>query len=214
MNLWDCIAGGAIALVIGSGVATASVIDFDTASNWTGSGSLTSYNSGHVYEEQDWTFTGGPALRQGTTAQDGFAGALGTYSWRLQNVAVTWTATYDLAGSLSQFGFDVRRWDGSPSPSVAVAYSTDGGSTYSSSVVTINNTYLGDSSDWTTFSYDLPTPATFSAGDFIVQLSSTGGERIMLDNFSFTVPEPASLMLVSCGLVAMLGRRNDGRKTY
>ena len=185
-------------------------VNFDTGSNWTaGGGSLTSYQTNHVYAESGFSFSGGPALRQTTAVQDGVAGALGTYSWRLQDVnGVAWTASYDsvsLANSfVSGFGFDVRRWDGSPVPVYDVSYSFDGGVNYTSAG-TINNTFLGGTSNWTSFS------ASFGAiqvanGDFKVRVSRTGGERIMIDNFSLTataVPEPSSIGLVVLGLAAV-----------
>ncbi|MCB0811437.1 MAG: hypothetical protein KDB96_19330, partial [Flavobacteriales bacterium] len=89
------------------------VINFDDDLLWTaGSASITSYASDHTYVASDWSFTGGPALRQTTSAQDGFPGAFGTYSWRLQNVTtVDWRATYTGSEVIDAFGFSVRRWD-------------------------------------------------------------------------------------------------------
>ncbi|MCW5898163.1 MAG: T9SS type A sorting domain-containing protein [Flavobacteriales bacterium] len=169
-------------------------ISFDEALLWTaGSGSLASYFSDHVYEEADWSFTGGPALRNGTAAQDGFAGALGTYAWRLQNVAgVDWRATYEGGDILENFGFSVRRWDDSPSPAFEVSYSTNGGSTFSAAVAVINNAYLNNSSDWKVFSHIIASPSFVPAGQFVVRVISTGTtERIMVDDFTFeTSPAP------------------------
>ncbi|MCB9170174.1 MAG: lamin tail domain-containing protein [Flavobacteriales bacterium] len=176
------------------------IINFDDDLNWTqGSVALTSYASDHLYASNDWSFTGGPALRQGTAAQDGFPGAFGTYSWRLQNVAtVDWRATWQGTDIIDVFGFKVRRWDGSPSPAFEVSYSTDGGSTFSASVQTIDNTYLNNTSDWTTFSYTIPSPAAVAAGQFVVRVASTGTtERIMIDDFYFeTSPLPPGAGIV------------------
>ncbi|MCB0790789.1 MAG: lamin tail domain-containing protein [Flavobacteriales bacterium] len=175
------------------------IINFDDVNNWTqGSVALTSYASDHQYASNDWSFTGGPALRQGTAAQDGFPGAFGTYSWRLQNVAtVDWRATWQGTDIIDVFGFKVRRWDGSPSPAFEVSYSTDGGSTFSASVQTIDNTYLNNTSDWTTFSYTIPSPAAVAAGQFVVRVASTGTtERIMIDDFYFeTSSAPPSIVI-------------------
>jgi autotransporter-associated beta strand protein len=169
--------------------AQTTTIDFDTAGNWTGSGSLTSYSTSHVYTESGWTFTGGPALRNTTTSTDGFAGALGTYSWRLRDdTTVSWTATYNTGGTLSAFGFDVRRWDATPSVNFLVEYSINGGTSYTSTGTTINNTFLGNSSDWSTFTFDLLSPVSVAADDFIVRVAAQGTtERMMIDNFSFTL---------------------------
>jgi hypothetical protein len=196
-------------------VSGASIIAFDTDSNWTaGSGTFTSYVSDHTYAESDWTFTGGPALRNTTSAQDGFPGALGTYSWRLRNdSSVSWTATYTTTGTLTDFGFDVRRWDGSPSPNFSVEYSTNGGTSFSPTGITIDNTFLNNTSDWSTLSYSLPTPANVNANELIVRVAAQGAtERIMIDNFSFTeaatVPEPSTLALAGLGIaVAGLAAR-------
>ncbi|MBK9627209.1 MAG: lamin tail domain-containing protein [Flavobacteriales bacterium] len=169
-------------------VPTLTIINFDAAANWAaGSAGLGSYASDHQYAQSDWDFTGGPALRATTGDQDGFPSALDVYSWRLQNLTSTdWQATYNGTETLTQFGFDVRRWDASPSPNFAVSYSTDGGSNFSAAVLTIDNTFLDDLSDWKTFSYTIPAPAQYAPGNFIVRVASVGTtERIFIDNFSF-----------------------------
>lgn len=176
-----------ITYVSGS-ITVVNLVNFDTAGNWTGSGSLTSYSSGHTYSSSGWSFTGGPALRQTTTAQDGFAGAFDTYAWRLQeNSSVAWTATWTTAGTMKSFGFDVRRWDADPSPNFIVEYSVNGGSSYTSTGITINNDYLGNSSNWTSLSFNLPSPAAVSANGFVVRVRALGAtERIMIDNFTWS----------------------------
>ncbi len=189
------------------------VVDFDDDAKWTaGSGGLGSYQDDHVYSDQGLVFTGGPALRNTTSTTDGVAGALGTFSWRLRNQPVNWTATYaDTSGldTVSRFSFDVRRWDGNPSPEFAVEYSVNGGVDFTN-VGLIDNAFLGDSSEWSTFSHNFGL-TTFADSDFVVQLSATTGERIMVDNFRLTaVPEPGSLAVlgVGCGLVAWRRRRS------
>lgn len=170
-------------------------ISFDDDLLWTaGSVILASYASDHVYAEADWLFTGGPALRNAIAGQDGFPGALGTFSWRLQNIAgVDWRATYQGGDILENFGFSVRRWDGSPSPAFEVSYSIDGGSTFSAAVAVIDNAFLDNSSDWKVFSHTIASPAFVVPGQFVVRVVSTGStERIMVDDFTFeTSPGPA-----------------------
>ncbi|MEZ4755256.1 MAG: lamin tail domain-containing protein [Flavobacteriales bacterium] len=173
------------------------VIGFDEAANWTaGSVAITSYAVDHSYVENNWSFTGGPALRNGTAAQDGFPGALNTFSWRLRDVATTdWRATYQGAAAVTEFGFKARRWDASPTPDYSVSYSTDGGTNWSASVFDINNTSLNGASDWVLFTTTIPSPAAVAPGQFIVRvLANAVGERIMIDDFQFDVEAG------SCGL--------------
>lgn len=207
-------------------------VDFDDDSSWTagstatGTARVNSYATDHVYNFQSggnaMTFTGGPALRD-TTADRGESGegAFGTYAWRLQDGAnasfnVNWTATYDdVAASVAEitgFGFAVRRWDASPDPDFDVSYSINANTATPmlTSVGTINNAFLDDSSAWKTFSHTFATPFSISNGDFHVTLSRTGtGERIMIDNFFVNtnslqpIPEPSTWVLI--GSVAAVG---------
>lgn len=169
------------------GNAQTFTIDFDAPGNWTaGSGTINSYQTDHVYQDLNWSFTDGEALREGTINQDGFPSALGTYSWRLRDATGAYlTGTYNNTADIISFGFDVRRWDDTPNPDWDIEYSTNGGGTFTS-VGTINNTFLSNSSDWTSFSYTLPSVTSVASGDFIVQISRNGGERIMIDNFTWT----------------------------
>lgn len=175
-----------VSAVFAAQAQTTILVDFDTAGNWSSSGSLTSYQTYHSYAESGWSFTGGPALRQTTTAQDGVAGALGTYAWRLRDAAVTWTAIHTAALEpgeyFSAFGFDARRWDGTPSPAYTVDYSFNGGTTWSN-FTTINNTALGNASSWKTFTNAVVSATGLAANQFVVRFSASSGERIMVDNF-------------------------------
>ena len=174
------------------------IINFDVAGSWVpGAVALTSYASDHVYTASEWNFTGGPALRNATTAQDGFPGALGTYSWRLNmNTVIDWRATYQGTDAITSFGFKARRWDNNPDPAYTVAYSTDGGTTWSATVFSINNSTLGNSSNWVAFNHVVTLPAAYAAGQFVVRVSSpASGERIMIDDFAFLSEES------ECGLV-------------
>ena len=173
-------------------------INFDDAGKWTaGSVALTSYATNHQYTSDNMLFTGGPALRNTTTMQDGFPGALGTYSWRTQNTATSWTATYTVsltgADNFTGFGFKARRWDGSPSPASLVEYSFNGGSSWSTATSIgssgiIDNAALSNSSDWTSFLQTTSSPAGLSANQFIIRISTTGTpERIMIDDFFYTI---------------------------
>lgn len=169
--------------------ASAQLIDFDDASKWTsGSGSIGSYQSDHKYEDQDWEFTGGPALRETSGTQNGHPKTnSGANAWRLRDVSsVIWTATLTTCGTIEDFGFAVRRWDGSPSPDYDVSFSTNGGSSYTS-IETIDNTFLGNSSAYSFVSHTIGSPTYTEANDFIVKVeANSAGERIMIDDFTFT----------------------------
>jgi len=170
-----------LAIVLMASVTWGQVtINFDDANKWTaGSATITSYASDHTYVDGYFSATGGPALRNTTTAQDGFPGALGTYAWRLSNNnAVDWRITIS-TGGVSTFSIDIRRWDGSPSPSYNLEYSTDGGSNWTL-VSAINNTTLDNSSDWKTFNGTINS----SNNNILIRLVATGTtERIHVDNF-------------------------------
>lgn len=210
-------------LLAAFGLASASsqgapvTINFDTDVNWTaGSGAISSYQSDHTYSESGWLFTGGPALRNTSTDQDGFAGALGTYSWRLRDATgVSWTATFTQAlGAgeyFSNFGFDARRWDGSPDPGYTVSYSVNGGGSFTTATSigssgVINNAALGNSSDWSSFSQSFTSPTALAANQFVVKIERTTGERLMVDNFTATtIPEPSTIMLMGLiGIAAVM----------
>lgn len=184
------------------------LVDFDDAGNWSNpSGSPTSYQNDHSYMESGFVFTGGPALRQSTTDVTGVAGALGTFSWRLRDAPVSWTATYAAvsAPAIASFGFDARRWADSPAPNFSIDYSVNGGSSFDN-VGTLNNAAFGDTNNWTTFNFNILTPV-LADGDFIVRLSQAGsGRQVMIDNFRVTaVPEPTSLVLVGLAAGGGLG---------
>jgi hypothetical protein len=208
----------ALAVMLGGEVRAGFVVNFDDVSKWTaGTGGLGSYASNHVYSDSGMTFTGGPSLRNTTTSQNGFAGALGTYSWRLEDrPGVSWTATYNTVSAANSivngFGFAVRRWDGSPSPAFSIAYSLNGGTSFTTRPTQINNTSLFNSSDWVTYSASFG-KTQVSNGDFVVRISSSGTtERIMVDNFSVSaVPEPTTGLLLGLGTLACAAFRRNRR---
>lgn len=213
------IGAATLAQPVSAGMIT---VDFDDPGKWSSDNSFTSYQIDHIYADQGFTFTGGPALRNGTAVQDGFAGALGTYSWRLRDVPavpdVSWTATYTTVdptfNQIGKVSFAARRWDGSPSPAFDVSFSVDGGGSYSPTGLSLNNTTFDNSSDWKTFSFFANTPV-LDDGKFMVRFASAGEtERIMIDNFSVTaVPEPTSLAMVAlAGMGGFAARRFNQKK--
>jgi hypothetical protein len=85
----------------------------------------TSYGS-HGYSDTNFTATGARVIRNTNSAQDGFPGALGTYSFRLENTANSSLTMTVGTGGIGTFSFKVRRWDGTPATNFAVEYSTNG----------------------------------------------------------------------------------------
>lgn len=159
-------------------------IDFDTDGNWEIDPNVTnagSYSSLHTYSEGLFSFEGGDLLRNTTALQDGFPGALGQFSVRLRNNAsVEWIITI-ASGGVSEFNFDVRRWDGSPSPDFNLEYSDDGGTSWNF-VQVIDNNVLNNSSEWTNLSNTIN-----QEDEVLIRFISNGTtERIMVDNFTWS----------------------------
>lgn len=162
--------------------AQSTTINFDDASKWTaGSASLSSYATDHIYNDGLVSFTGGNAIRNGNSDQDGNTGAFGTYSWRLKDEdSVNWITTIS-SGGVSSFSYKIRRWDGSPSPNFNLDYSIDGGTNWLN-VAVINNETLGNSSDWKIFSGTINS----NVDNILIRIKANGStERIMIDNFTW-----------------------------
>ena len=156
-------------------------INFDDTNKWVQSGStaLGSYAS-HGYADTNFTATGARVLRNATAAQDGFPGAIGTYSFRLENAANSSLTMTVGTGGIGTFSFKVRRWDDTPATNFAVEYTTDG--TNWNNVTTINATITTDS-NWKTVNGTINS----SNNNVSVRIKSLGStERIMVDDFSWT----------------------------
>ena len=105
-------------------------INFDDATKWSAT-TPASYGN-HTYTDGSFTATGVDVLRNTTTAQDVFAGALGTYSFRLRDNSTTNLTMTIASGGVGNFTFKARRWDATPATNFTVEYSTDGGTTWTS----------------------------------------------------------------------------------
>lgn len=159
-------------------------VNFDTPANWTLVGSGTSYST-HSYSESGATFQGTDVIQNTITVQDGFPGALGTYSFRLKNVATGSLKITIATGGVGTFSFKVRRWDNSPMPDYTVQYSVDGEVSWND-LTHIDGTLL-TTSDWFTYNGTINS----TADNVEIKITNTGTtERIMIDDFSWTSGAP------------------------
>ena len=152
-------------------------IDFDTASNWTAS--MSGYGD-YEYTDTNFLAVGTEIMKNGTSSQDGFPGALGTSSVRLKNSSTSSLTMSVTSGGIADFTFQVRRWDASPDTNFSVETTTDGSTWSLSSTIDVN---LTDDSDWKTVSGTVNSANT-TVGVRIVSNGTT--ERIMVDNFTWT----------------------------
>lgn len=157
-------------------------VNLDNAANWIqdGSTALTSYGN-HTYSETGITIEGTNVLRNTTSVQDGFPGALGTYSMRIGNTAVSKIVITVSSGGVSSFSIKVRRWDGSPIPNYSVKFSTDTGINWTS-LTNIDGALL-TSSDWFIYSGSI----NDGSNNIKIEIANSGTtERIMIDDFTWT----------------------------
>lgn len=174
----------AIFILFSQLAAGQTTINFDTASNWIqdGTTALTSY-ANHAYAESGVTIQGTSVLRNTTTIQDGYPGALGTYSMRI-NTTTSAKATITVSsGGISTFSIKVRRWDASPMPNYTVKYSLDGGTNWTN-LTNIDGDLL-TSSDWFTYSGTI----NDASSNIMIEIANntiTATERIMIDDFTWT----------------------------
>lgn len=167
-------------------------INFDDSAKWTqGALAFTSY-SNHSYTDGVFTATCVDVVRNTTPVQDGFAGAFGTYSLRMQNDASTEVNITIASGGVGNFSFKARRWDSSPAVDFNVEYSTNGGTNWTLSSV-INSTVTIDS-DWKNI---LGTINSANTNILIRIKSNTAGERLMIDDFSWTLPSTDPSIIIS-----------------
>lgn len=158
-------------------------INFDSEENWTQDETVSSFKSygNHSYSGAGIIIKGTNIIRNTTSAQDGFDGALGAYSIRIKNVADAKIEMTIANGGVSNFSVDVRRWDESPLPDYTVRYSIDGGTIWNN-LPNIDGSLLS-SSDWFTYN------GTINSGseNIKIAITNTGKtERILVDNFAWS----------------------------
>jgi hypothetical protein len=165
-------------------------INFDDATKWSAT-TPTSYGN-HIYTDGSFTATGVDVIRNTTTAQDVFAGALGTYSFRLRDNGTTNLTMTIASGGVGNFTFKARRWDAAPATNFTVEYSTDGGTNWTTSS-TINASVTTDS-DWK----NINGIVNSSNANVKIRIKSNGTtERIMIDDFAWTAPTTDPTLVIS-----------------
>ncbi len=164
------------------GINAQTTIDFEDESSWIPQEglNLTAYGN-HSYQGPGILFEGTNILRQGNADQDGFPGAFDSYAIRIRNVADAQLLITIPVGGVVNFSFKVRRWDDTPAAEYTVEYTEDG--TNWTSLTNIDATLL-QTSDW--YDYSSST-INSSANNFKIRIVNTSGnERIMIDNFTWT----------------------------
>lgn len=170
-------------------------VNFDDAGKWSVGTSGSSYGN-YSYTDQGVSFQGTSVIRNTTTAQDGFPGALGTYAWRLNQIATTKLTITIASGGVNTWSIKVKRWDNSPMPDYTVKYSTDGGNSFDSDA-NIDGTLL-TTSDW--FTYE-GTPINDASNNIIIEIQNTGTtERIMIDDFTWTASTAPAISVSTTSL--------------
>ena len=165
-------------------------INFDDDAKWSAT-TPASYGN-HTYVDGNFTATMNDCLRNTSTAQDGFPGALDTYSIRVRNNTTTSLYFNVATGGIGTFSFQVRRWDSAPATNFSVETTIDNGTTWVASS-TIDATVTTDS-DWKTVS-GIINSANANVGVRIISNGTT--ERIMVDNFTWTSPSSDPALVIS-----------------
>ena len=210
MKHFDVLKSSLMILLFTFGLSAAwgqTAVNFDTDENWTADGTISSYGD-HSYDEGSLNLQLTNGLRNTSSAQDGFPGALGTYSIRLQNNSSAQALFTIASGGIGEFSFQVRRWDGSPIPNYTVEYSLNGGTDWIS-LTNIDGTLLSDS-DWKTYG---PVAVNASNSNIQIRIKNTGStERIMIDDFMWTADSGSPTQTVTPSITAT-GEAN-GTDTY
>lgn len=167
-------------------------INFDEPTNWVqGAAIFTSY-SDHGYNDGVFSAIGASVIRNSTAVTDGFPGANGTYSFRLNQTGTTSLTMTIASGGVGNFSFAVRRWDGAPATNFTVEYSTNGGTdwTFSSTI----DAAVTTDSDWKTVNGVINSSNT----NIQIRIRSNGTtERIMVDDFAWTAPTSDPTLIIS-----------------
>ncbi|WP_177169156.1 T9SS type A sorting domain-containing protein [Flavobacterium terrigena] len=168
-------------------------INFDDNTKWTqGALAFNSY-SNHSYADGVFTLTSTDIIRNGVTTQDGFAGAFGTNSLRLQQDNTTDITMNIASGGVGNFTFKARRWAGTSVVDFAVEYSTDGGTIWIPSS-TINASVTTDS-DWKVINGVIN--STNANIKVRVKANTANTQRILIDDFSWTAASTSPLVTIN-----------------
>jgi hypothetical protein len=130
-------------------------------------------------------------LRETPDIEDGFQRTIGGtgYAIRLRDAGVSTFQAKLTEGGMGQFTTFVRRWDANPDPVYAVEFSINNGSTWNF-VQNLNNAWFGTSAyKMLSFGVFATSSSGDSSDDIIVRISRVTGERIMIDDVSWTCYE-------------------------
>ena len=170
-------------------------INFDDAAKWTQGGggtiAFTSY-SDHSYIDGTFSAVGLSVIRNSTAAQDGFAGANGVYSFRLNQTGTTALTMTIASGGVGNFSFATRRWDSAPATNFTVEYSTNNGTSWTTS--SIIDASVTTDSNWKTVSGVINS----TNANIQIRVRSNGTtERLLIDDFTWTAPTSNPTLVIS-----------------
>ncbi len=172
-------------------------VNFDDVAKWTqGGGGTIAFTtfSDHSYVDASLNFTavGNSVIRNSTAAQDGFPLANGTYSFRLNQTGTSALTMTIASGGVGNFSFATRRWDSAPATNFTVEYSTNNGTSWTTS--SIIDASVTTDSNWKTVSGVINS----TNANIQIRVRSNGTtERLMIDDFTWTAPTSNPTLVIS-----------------
>jgi len=134
--------------------------NFDTDGNWSG-GTMTGYNA-KTYtsssEPSNDKFSSNSAVRESSDVNRG------SYAWRLNSGAYYFR--YECEETVSSFTLWMARWDNSPTPSMNIRYSVNGGLSYTD-IEDINGDWFTGDKVYKQYTYSFPSAISPVSGQKI-----------------------------------------------
>lgn len=188
--------------------AQGTTINFDDPAKWTMSGTNTSYGS-HTYVDGIFTMVGTNIYREyETTLQHSEPRTTsGIHAIRLRDQATNVKFTI-ATGGISDFSFQVRRWDNSPAINYNVYYSIDGGVT-THQLDLIDDDFVNNESAFVNYSGTINSVAN----NIVITVERVSGERLIIDDFSWSAAAPATSCTISTANLTGVTCDNNGTPT-